>query len=181
MGGYTLEQLNQIAQLAVSLMTLIGAPIAVYLFFRDRSIERQDRINEVYRRSSDRYAGFLGLMLSHTDTGVYLHGDDEDLPTDLDRRRSILFEIVTQMLEDAYLVYDRSPNGQRKQQWAGWLAYIRMYCAHTPYIAWWEARIGDMETAKKGASSYDLGFETLMFEELRKAKRQTVVDAAPVL
>ena len=64
MGGYALEQLNQIAQLAVSLMTLIGAPIAVYLFFRDRSIERQDRINEVYRRSSDRYAGFLGLMLS---------------------------------------------------------------------------------------------------------------------
>jgi hypothetical protein len=175
-----LEQLNQIAQLAVSLMTLIGAPIAVYLFFRDRSIERQDRINEVYQRSSDRYAGFLGLMLSHTDTGVYLHGDDEDLQTDLDRRRSILFEIVTQMLEDAFLVYDRSSNGQRKQQWAGWLAYIRMYCTHPPYLAWWEARIGDVETAKEGTSSYDLGFETMMFRELRKAKCQTTFDAPAV-
>ena len=170
MTEYTLEQWATISQIAVAILTLFGAPIAVVLFLRERYRERRDRMNDIYLRASDRYAEFLILMLSHVDTGVYLHGDDEVLETELDKRRSILFELVTQMLEDAFLVYHSSTGAQRKRQWEGWRAFMSMYCDLPAYRDWWEQRSGDIFKIEPGYSAYDLEFEGLIVADLKRAK-----------
>ncbi len=167
----TLDEWNTILQIAVSVVTLIGGPIAVWMFFRDRHREHQARVNEIYLRSSDRYANFLTLMLSHTDTGVYIHGENETVLTEADKRRSILFEIVTQMFEDAFFVYRNSTSAQRQRQWAGWQSFIEAYCDLPEFLTWWEQRVGDVNTFKPGASSYDLDFENVMVQALRRAKQ----------
>lgn len=54
-------------ELASYVVTVVGLPFAVFLFFHDSSRERQNEEEEIYLALSDEYAKFCNVLLKNAD------------------------------------------------------------------------------------------------------------------
>lgn len=108
------------------LVTFIGIPIAIILFFREKQKERITRELEIYASAHDRYVEYLKLCLERPEL------DGFDLPKDgeeaklcgIKYERIILFTILTAIMESAFIRYSRTDTQEAKIQWRGWREYI---------------------------------------------------------
>lgn len=108
------------------LVTLLGIPIAIVLFFLEKRKERITRELEIYASAHDRYVEYLKLCLERPDL------DGFDLPQNgveakacgIEHERIILFTILTAIMESAFIRYSRANTREAKIQWQGWREYI---------------------------------------------------------
>ncbi len=111
-------------------VTVVGLPFAIAVFIWEQRRERQNEEEEIYQKLSDDYAGFLKLVLEHSDLQLTQGETDERALTAEQReRREILFEILTALFERAYLlVYEEEMDRQGQRLWASWEDYMRSWC-----------------------------------------------------
>jgi len=120
----------EIWELASYVVTVVGFPFALAVFYMEQRRERQNEEEEVYQRLSDEYADFSKLLLENADLQLMSRelSHSELSPEQLERKK-IIFDILISLFERAFiLVYEENMNKQTARLWASWEDYIRFWC-----------------------------------------------------
>jgi hypothetical protein len=178
----TLELLEALSYV----VTIIGLPLAIFMYMREQRKERQNDDEELYLTLSDDYAKFLRLVLENADLHLMTDAEAGMKLTEAQlERRKILFELLTSIFERAYiLVYEEKMSRQAARLWQTWEDYMREWCrrrdfrAHLPQLLEGEdrefqdyiSRIAAQETATVSAGHADVApFPADPGHPLRKA------------
>lgn len=126
-----LEQLEALSYI----VTIVGLPMAIFVYLRDQRKERKNEEEEVYVRLSDQYAAFLQLVLANADLQLSTRETLATPPTpEQQERRRVLFEILVSLFERAYiLVYEEHMDKEELRLWASWEDYMREWCARRDF------------------------------------------------
>jgi hypothetical protein len=116
-------------------VTVIGLPMAIFVFLWDQKRDRQNDEEEIFQYLSEEYAEFQKLILENADlrlsSNVAPVMDEEQA-----ERRRVLYDILTSLFERAYLlVYEEHMDKQTARMWASWEDYIRYWLAKPDYRA----------------------------------------------
>jgi hypothetical protein len=111
-------------------VTVVGLPLAIYVFMHEQRRERANEEEALYQSLSDQYDSFLRLILDHADLGLSSRGMAPSPLTDEQReRRLLIFEILISIFERAYIMlYSPGLRGQALRLWASWQDYMRYWC-----------------------------------------------------
>jgi hypothetical protein len=136
-----LAQYNDGISALVGIVSLIGIPIAIALFFREKRRERIEREHGTYLEVHGQYLEYLKICLDNPRARVWENETDdsssvETTAEDL-RRESIMFTYFISMAEQAFLIYRHATGKQRQRQWIGWEAYIVEYMKRAPFRNAW--------------------------------------------
>jgi len=135
-----------------SVATFLGIPIAILAFWFERRRQNIERQQQVYLAPNQQYIEYLRLCFDNPELDIYdLVSEGAASPRDV-KREWIAFNILTSIMEQAFLLYRSHPDPSNKQ-WAGWVDYMR----------WWLARPNFREAWHVGlASQFDEDFVNFM-------------------
>jgi hypothetical protein len=120
-------------------VTILGVPVAIYLFYQEKRKERREREYGTYNALDDKYIEFLNLCLNNTDLNIYYvkKSDSVTLTLDQERKQLLIFEILISILERAYLMYQDHNTQIKKEQWEGWNAYMHEWMGQKNFQESW--------------------------------------------
>lgn len=124
------ETLLEWTELASYVVTVIGLPLAIYVFLAEQRKERGNEEEAIHQRLSDEYNDFLKLVIENADLQLLRHSGavGELTPEQLERKEAI-FGILIALFERAYiLVYEEGMDKQRQRLWQSWEDYMREWC-----------------------------------------------------
>ena len=135
----TVAVLTSYLDLGAKVVTILGFPLAIYLFYDDKKKERRDREYGTYNALDDKYVQFLQLCLNYPDLDIFDVPSEEGRdPTPAQRRQEqILFTILISILERAFLMYKDQSTTLKKRQWTGWVDYMKDYCSRENFRREW--------------------------------------------
>ncbi len=160
------------------ILAVLGAFGSVIVFLKNQHAQIQQAIFARYDAVHQSYLDYMKLCLEnpHLQTSWYV-SDQIAPPTDPADivKRDILFDILTSMLENAFVTYARAPKAIRKSQWRGWNAFIHHFAARPDYRQWWVSHVSDFRDKQTaaGSSQYDQVFERFMLAAIRSADKQS--------
>ena len=131
------ETLLEWTELASYVVTIVGLPLAIYVFLAEQRKERSNEEEEIHQRLSDEYNDFLKLVIENADLQLLRHSGavGELTPEQLERKEAI-FGILIALFERAYiLVYDEGMDKQQQRIWQSWEDYMREWCRRRDFRA----------------------------------------------
>ena len=118
-------------------VTIVGLPLAIYVFILEQRKERHNEEEEIHQRLSDDYMDFLRLVLDHADLQLLRRQPGQvTLSDEQQERRDVLFGILVSLFERAYLlVYEDDMPRQTRRLWQSWEDYMREWCRRDDFRA----------------------------------------------
>lgn len=171
-----LDEIKKILELISLVITILGVPGAIFIFFRQTEKDRREKERELeesirererkeyetYHALDDKYIDFLKLCLANADLDIAASDGSIELSPQQVYRKEKLFEILISIFERAYVMYKRQDSRVRKEQWTGWNNYIE---------AWFENK--NFQTAwNTMGSQWDSGFLDHMNKIFEKQNRR---------
>lgn len=112
-----------------SIAKILGLPVAIFVFWWNFIIARQNEEFEIHDKLSNAYTDFLKQLISNSDLQLLSDTQHADLNAEQRMRRKALFEILLSIFERAYLLLKRPRmSAQRKRLWYSWEDFIRQWC-----------------------------------------------------
>lgn len=120
-------ELRNALEILAFLAVILGVPIALYQFYREKKRERLDREYGTYNALDDKYIEYVILCLNNPDLDVFdfPKTDRKELSKEQERRELMLFTFLVSLLERAFLMYSDQSTEIRRKQWTGWDDYLR--------------------------------------------------------
>jgi hypothetical protein len=117
-------------ELASYIVTVVGLPFAILIFFLEQRKERQNEQEEIYQRLSDEYREFLKLVMDNSDLQLLRKTQpDTGMTEEQKERREAAFGILISLFERAYLlVYEEKMDDHTRRLWSTWEDYMREWC-----------------------------------------------------
>jgi len=111
-------------------VTVVGLPLAIYVFLSEQRKERQNEEEEIHQRLSDEYNDFLKLVIDNSDLQLLSKsGVSNELTPEQQERKQAIFGILVALFERAYiLVYEDEMDKQRRRLWRSWEDYMLDWC-----------------------------------------------------
>jgi len=110
-------------------VTVIGLPLAIALFFYEQRKERGNEEEEVYELLSRRYHDFLTLALENPDLHLISKAKTRDLTPEQQERMQAIFGMLISLFERAYLLlYDDNLSGKEARRWRSWEDFMQEWC-----------------------------------------------------
>jgi hypothetical protein len=108
-------------------VTVIGLPLAIFVFIFEQRKERDNEEEEIFQRLSDEYREFLKLVLDNADLQLLRReGPRPVLTPEQKERRYAIFGILISLFERAYLlVYENDMDKKAQRLWRSWEDYMR--------------------------------------------------------
>lgn len=138
-----LETIKLIFEILANIATLLGVPIAIWLFANEKRRERLDREYGTYDALDEKYIDYLKLCLEHPNLDVYDYTKSEidqflyKKNQKIEKNELILFTILISIFERSFLMYKDQSTALKKEQWAGWDEYIKDYASRDNFrLAW---------------------------------------------
>jgi hypothetical protein len=117
-------------------VTVIGLPLAIFVFIYEQRKERNNEEEEVYQLLSDNYQDFLKVALENTDLHLFSAEQTPDLSEEQKERMFIIFNMLISLLERAYLLlYEADMSPQQLRRWQSWDDYMREWCSRADFRA----------------------------------------------
>lgn len=158
-----IETIKKCLEIISSIITILGVPVAIWIFFRNKKKEERDREYQTYNALDDKYIEFLNLCLDNSELDIYSERNSILTP-EQEHKRIIIFEILISIFERAFLMYKDKNNKIKKEQWEGWNKYIAEWAKVENFkIAW-----------KKLGDQWDVNFNIFMKETLGTIKEDPV-------
>lgn len=111
------------------IVTVIGLPLAIFVFLFDQRKERENEEEEVYQLLSDNYQDFLKVALEHPDLRLFSTEEIPPLTEEQQERLLIIFTMLTSLFERAYLLlYEDDMSSKQARRWHSWEDYIMEWC-----------------------------------------------------
>lgn len=110
-------------------VTVIGLPLAIFVFLYEQRKERENEEEEVYQQLSDNYQDFLKVGLANPDLQLFSAEETPHLVAEQRERMLIVFNMLVSLFERAYLVlYDEKMSAKQLRRWLSWEDYMREWC-----------------------------------------------------
>ncbi|WP_105403401.1 hypothetical protein [Neorhizobium sp. T7_12] len=137
----------------------------------------QDRIeafNQAYNALSDRYFVFLSALAQYPHIGVQPPWTEapNSLSAEDQARRSVLYDMVISLCEEAYLIKERADD-IKLHQWPGWEDYIVALLRHDEFRDYL-----DLGRTDGGYGGFDSRFEAYLIGLIAERKIGTPIAAA---
>lgn len=135
-------------ELAASLATAIGFPLAILALLLQWRSERKAKEYESYNSLDEKYIAFIELCLQWPDLQVYDPDKENENWSALNkadaRRQQMLYQILISILERAFLLYRDQSTTIKRKEYDGWHSYMQDYAA-TPNFryAWEKLKLGE--------------------------------------
>ena len=124
-------------EIASFVVTVIGLPLAISVFYWEQRRERQNEEEEIYQKLSEEYVEFSKLLIENADLQLTSReiANTNLTPEQLERKK-IIFDILISLFERAFiLVYEDVMNKQTARMWLSWDDYIRIWCRRKDFRA----------------------------------------------
>lgn len=116
------------------IVTVIGLPLAIAVFFIQQRKERLNEEDAVYESVSDNYQDFLRIVLEHPDLHLFSMSRTPELTEEQNERMMVIFSMLISLFERAYmLLYDKSAHPAKQRRWHSWEDYMREWCAREDF------------------------------------------------
>jgi hypothetical protein len=116
-------------EIASYMVTVLGLPLAIGIFFWQERKERANEEEEGYQLLSNAYNDFLKIVLANPD--LHLRSN-EPLPNptqEQNERMLVIFDMLISLFERAYLVaYKDDMSSEESRRWNSWDDYMREWC-----------------------------------------------------
>lgn len=106
--------------------TIVGIPLAIFIFKREEVKERQAEQEEIYDKLMDHYDQILARLFEHPDI------DQHNTPLDdaeLRRQQKILYEMLVNLFERAFILLYGEKEIAYRRMWNSWEDYIKNWIA----------------------------------------------------
>ena len=119
------------------LVTILGVPVAILVFFHQQRQARQNEQNALHRTLSEEYDNFLKLALDHADLQLIRAPEARPALDDEQRERQhILFSILISLFEKAYIIlHDERMSKDTRRLWLSWEDDMREWCRRADFRA----------------------------------------------
>ena len=128
-------ELKDAFELASYVVTVVGLPFAVGVFFIEQRKERENEEEEAYQHLSDAYNDFLQTVLSNADLQLRTATALPSPTPEQNERMLVIFDMLVSLFERAYLVAHKqhmTPTEQRR--WNSWDDYMREWCRRDDFF-----------------------------------------------
>lgn len=116
-------------EIMTQIVSIVGLPLAIFIFIYEQRKERQNEEEEIYQMLSDSYVDFLKLALDHPDLRLQSPQATSGLNEEQTERMLSMFGILISLFERAYLVaYDDDMPPQKARRWSSWEDFMREWC-----------------------------------------------------
>ena len=117
-------------------VTVIGLPLAIFVFLYEKRKERNNEDEEVYQLLSDNYQDFQKVALANPDLGLFSAEETRQLTEEQKERMLIIFDMLVSLFERAYLLmYDEKMSPEQLRRWHSWEDYMRDWCKRADFRA----------------------------------------------
>lgn len=110
-------------------VTVIGLPLAIFVFIFEQRKERNNEEEEVYQLLSDNYQEFLKIALANPDLRLFADEETPALSAEQRERMFIIFSMLISLFERAYLLlYEKGMTEKQARRWRSWEDYMGEWC-----------------------------------------------------
>lgn len=107
-------------------VTVIGLPLAIFVFLVDQRRERRNEEDEVYQLLSNAYNDFLRVVIDNPDLRLRSRTATPDLSAEQQERMLVILDMLISLLERAYLTaYSDRMNEAQRRRWNSWEDFMR--------------------------------------------------------
>lgn len=111
------------------IVTVVGLPLAIFVFLYEQRKERENEDEEVYQLVSDNYQDFLKIALENPDLRLFSAAAVEGLSDEQKERQFIIFTMLVSLFERAYLLmYDANMSPRQARRWNSWQDFMMEWC-----------------------------------------------------
>lgn len=115
-------------------VTVIGFPLAIFVFAYEQRRERENEEESVYQLLSDNYERFLQTASQHPDLKLFAAEETPQLSEERKERMFIIFSMLVSLFERAYLLlYDVAMTSTERRRWLSWEDYMREWCRRADF------------------------------------------------
>jgi hypothetical protein len=116
-------------ELASYIVTVLGLPIAIIIFFFQERKERANEEEEGYQLLSNAYNDFLKIVLANPDLHLRTNEPLPNPTQEQNERMLVIFDMLISLFERAYLVaYKLDMSTEERRRWNSWDDYMREWC-----------------------------------------------------
>jgi len=124
-----MSAMQQLLENLSYVVTIIGLPTAIFVFYLEQRKERLNEEDEVYQMLSDNYQDFLKTVLDNNDLHLISGTGNKNLTSDQKERMHVIFAMLIALFERAYLLlYNTKHSNVQKRRWASWDDYMTEWC-----------------------------------------------------
>jgi hypothetical protein len=117
-------------------VTVIGLPLAIFVFLYEQRRERDNEEEAVYQQLSDNYQDFLKVALDNPDLHLFSLEETPELDEGQRERMLIIFNMLISLFERAYLLlYEPHMNPKQARRWSSWEDYMREWLTRADFRA----------------------------------------------
>ena len=129
----------QILQILTSVASIIGIPVAIYVYWSNKTKERKEKEYETYHALDEKYYEYIELCLQYPDLNLFYLPLSKDVPLTPPQmiQKYALFEILISLLERAHIMYSDQSTSIKKAQWEGWELYIQRWSQRRDFRELW--------------------------------------------
>lgn len=124
----------EIWELLSYVVTVIGLPLAIFVFIFEQRKERNNEEEEVYQLLSDNYQEFLKIALANPDLRLFASEETPALSAEQRERMFIIFSMLISLFERAYLLlYEKDMTEKQARRWRSWEDYMSEWCSRADF------------------------------------------------
>lgn len=113
-------------EVASYVVTVIGLPLAIAVFFMEQQRERRNEEDEVYQLLSNAYNDFLRVVIDNPDLRLRSQSATPDRSAEQQERMLLIFDMLVSLLERAYLTaYSDDMTPAQRRRWNSWEDFMR--------------------------------------------------------
>jgi len=117
-------------------VTVIGLPLAIFVFIYEQRKERNNEEEEVYQLLSDNYQEFLKIALANPDLRLFADEETPALSAEQRERMFIIFSMLVSLFERAYLLlHEKDMTEKQARRWRSWEDYMGEWCNRADFRA----------------------------------------------
>jgi hypothetical protein len=117
-------------------VTVVGLPLAIFVFLYEQRKERNNEEEEVYQLLADNYQDFLKVALANPDLRLFSAESTPELTGEQRERMVIIFSMLVSLFERAYLLlYEESMAPRQARRWHSWEDYMVEWCGRPEFRA----------------------------------------------
>jgi len=118
------------------IVTVVGLPLAIFVFLFEQRKERNNEEEEVYQLLSDNYQDFLKVALGHPDLRLFSSEETPALSQEQRERMFIIFSMLISLFERAFLLlYENGMSEKQLRRWRSWEDYMGEWCNRADFRA----------------------------------------------
>lgn len=111
------------------IVTVVGLPMAIFVFLWEQRKERESEEFEVYQSLADNYQDFLKVVLENPDLRLFSTPKTDNLSPEQHERMMVIFGMLISLFERAYLLlYSPRLSPAQLRRWRSWDDYMREWC-----------------------------------------------------